>query len=119
LSCPLDLSELDSLNSFRLFDDRITAPLHGFQGVDDYYARSSSRGYLKYIRLPVLIIQANDDPFMRPDCVPSDAELSDTVTLELSNYGGHVGFVGHGASAADWNYWLDKRLTEYLSEFLC
>jgi len=118
LSCPLDLSDLDSLNSFRLFDDRITAPLHGFQGVDDYYAQSSSRDYLKHIRLPVLIIQSNDDPFMRPDCVPTDAELSDKITLELSEHGGHVGFVMQDAGASVWDYWLDKRIIEYLSEFL-
>lgn len=109
MPAPIDLSQLDAMTTFRRFDDQVTAPLHGFAGVDDYYARSSSRQYLKHIRVPTLILHAEDDPFMTPDAIPSAAELSDSVTLELSPHGGHVGFV-EGASS----FWADRRIAEYL-----
>ncbi|MCG6864150.1 MAG: hydrolase [Thiogranum sp.] len=111
---PISLDRLDSLRSFRAFDDQVTAPLHGFAGVDDYYRRSSSRQYLKHIRTPTLILHALDDPFMTADCVPGVGELGPGVTLELNQSGGHVGFV-----AGDWpwsvRYWLDERIAERFS----
>ncbi len=70
-----DVAMLDSLHSLHEFDDRVTAPLHGFAGADDYYAQSSSRGFLHRIRLPTLILQSRDDPFMTPDGLPESAGI--------------------------------------------
>lgn len=110
---PVPLTELAKLKTFRSFDDKITAPLHGFAGVDDYYQRASSRQYLRHIRTPALIIHALDDPFMTPAVVPSPEELSDTIDFELTKKGGHVGFVtGRWPWRAE--YWLEKRIVEYL-----
>ena len=58
---PFPLERLGELQTFRQFDDAITAPLHGFRDVDDYYSRSSSRQYLKDIHVPTLIIHAEHD----------------------------------------------------------
>jgi predicted alpha/beta-fold hydrolase len=110
---PVTLEQLDELRTFRAFDDRVTAPLNGFAGVDDYYRRSSSRQYLKHIDTPTLILHALDDPFMTPDCVPGEEELGSGVTLELSRTGGHVGFVG-GRWPWEVRYWLDERVGEFL-----
>ena len=98
--------------SFWEFDDRVVAPLHGFAGVDDYYARSSSRQFLASIRVATLVIQAEDDPFMTPDVLPDPGELSDCVTLQVTPRGGHVGFV----EGAPWQpgYWLERRIPEFL-----
>lgn len=112
----LNKREIKQLKTFWQFDDLATAPLHGFSGVDDYYARSSARQYLKEIRKPSLIIHALDDPFMLPDIVPDEMELSESVELELSKYGGHVGFVA--GSVRKPVFWLQKRIPEYLSSFL-
>ncbi|MGD2083573.1 MAG: hydrolase [Chromatiales bacterium] len=109
---PLDVN-VDRLRTFREYDDAVTAPLHGFAGVDDYYARSSSRGFLPRIRVPTLILHARDDPFMFPETCPDAAELSPTVTLELSRGGGHVGFVT-GPSPGRAGYWLDSRILDHL-----
>ena len=103
--------QVETLDSFWTFDDRVTAPLHGFRDVHDYYRRSSSRGFLRDIRRPTLILHARDDPFMFPDSVPSETELAAAVTLELSNHGGHVGFVG-GTLAP--RYWLEQRILRHL-----
>ncbi len=114
---PFDLARLDSLNTFYQFDDAITAPMHGFAGVDDYYTRSSSRQYLPGIRIPTLLLHAEDDPFMTPLSIPDENELPDNVMLELSNRGGHVGFIG-GRIPGKAEYWLEQRIINYLDLYL-
>lgn len=104
------------VRNFRLFDDRLTAPLHGFRGADDYYARCSSRRFLRGIRTPTLILHAADDPFMDPGVVPTAAELAPEVTLELAERGGHVGFI-----AGPWwrpHRWVDRRVIAELGRRL-
>ncbi|MGW8309581.1 MAG: hydrolase [Thiogranum sp.] len=112
MSMPVSVNRLDEIRTFRAFDHQITAPLHGFAGVDDYYRRSSSRQFLKQIRTQTLILHALDDPFMTPDSVPGPEELGSGVTLELSEHGGHVGFIG-GPWPWRARYWLDSRVCRY------
>ncbi len=102
--------------SFWEFDDRVVAPLHGFAGVDDYYARASSRQFLGAIRVPTLVIQAEDDPFMTPEVLPGPEELSASVRLQVTRRGGHVGFVE--GSLLRPGYWLERRLPEFLVQQL-
>ncbi len=116
-SPPIELPELGELRSLREFDDRITAPLHGFLGAEDYYQKSSSRQFLKKIAIPTLLLQAKDDPFMTTDLLPDPGELSPHVTLELTEQGGHVGFVG-GKLPWRAEYWLEQRVPEFLLEHL-
>lgn len=88
--------EIKKLRTLRSFDNRITAPLHGFRNVDDYYTRASSRPWLRHIAIPTLIIQAINDPFMQKTGIPGRGELSSSIDFELSRSGGHVGFIsGH------------------------
>jgi uncharacterized protein len=110
----LDNDGIYQLENFWQFDDQVTAPLHGFSGAEDYYAKSSARQYLKDIRRSTLIIQALDDPFMTSDVIPDESELSESVQLELSNHGGHIGFLnGHFFKPS---FWLEQRIPEFLSE---
>ena len=101
--------------TFAEFDDAITAPLHGFSGKDEYYDRCSSARFLADISRPTLIINALDDPFMTPDAIPAEEELSDSVQLELSACGGHVGFVGGGLPWSP-DYYLPGRIIQFLEE---
>lgn len=117
ISPPVNISNIKNLKTFRQFDDQITAPLHGFSGVDDYYNRSSSRQFLKSIHCPTLIIHAKDDPFMTDESIPTQSELSKHITLELSEHGGHVGFVS-GQYPWKTEYWLEKRIPEYIKSKL-
>ena len=82
--------------TFAEFDDWVTAPLHGFKNMQDYYDRCSSTHYLKDIERPTLVINALDDPFMTKDVIPTEDKLSDYVTLEVAEAGGHVGFIDGG-----------------------
>ena len=105
------------LDNFFDFDDRITAPLNGFAGAEDYYSRCSSRDFVQHIHTPTLLLHALDDPFMYPHTPPTADELGPGVTLELSRRGGHVGFVA-GRFPGKGEYWLDERISKYLISFL-
>lgn len=107
--------DVNKLNTFYLFDDKITAPLHGFSGADEYYKKCSSRQFLKHIRIPTLVIHAKDDPFMWEHTVPKSDELSESIQLELSENGGHVGFIA-GKSPFHAEYWVDQRIIEWLNQ---
>ena len=74
--------------TFAEFDDAVTAPLHGFDGKQDYYDRCSSVHYLQDICQPTLIINALDDPFMTQHVIPAEHRLSEQVTLEVADAGG-------------------------------
>jgi hypothetical protein len=113
LTLPINTDSLSGLKTFRQYDDHVTAPLHGFRDVDDYYERCSSRSFIKHIQTPTLILHALDDPFMTPEAVPDTTELGPGVRLEISRRGGHVGFVG---GAVPWKprYWIDKRVCCWL-----
>ena len=99
--------------TFAEFDDAVTAPLHGFAGKDDYYDRCSSLQFLQHIERPTLIVNALDDPFMTPDVIPEPETLSEHVILEVSEAGGHVGFIEGGTP---WRprFYLPGRLIGFL-----
>ncbi len=114
---PVDLAKLDEWNNFYLFDHNVTAQLHGFESADDYYSKSSSRQYLCDINTPTLILHSKDDPFMSHHAIPAASELSGSVTLELSSHGGHVGFI-YGNNPVNANYWIEKRMSQFLTAYL-
>lgn len=114
IELPITTEQIKKMRSFWEFDDKVTAPLHGFASAKEYYAKSSSRQFLGNIKTPTLVIQAIDDPFMSPTVIPDEHELSDSVTLELSNRGGHVGFINGGSPNAP-QFWLEDRILEYLT----
>ncbi len=100
-------------STFAEFDDSVTAPLHGFTGMQDYYDRCSATHFLRNIERPTLIINALDDPFMSPAVIPAAEKLSDHITLEVSEKGGHVGFINGGTP---WRpkFYLPGRIIEFL-----
>ena len=88
----VEAHEVEQLTSFELFDENVTAPLHGFAGAQDYYAKCSGLRFLHAIEKPTLVIHAQDDPFMNADVIPKAHQLSASVAYEMSQNGGHVGF---------------------------
>ena len=90
----LDLGDLRNVRNFLEFDDRFTAPLHGFKDANDYWTRSSCRQFLPGIRIPTLLVNALNDPFLGEKCYPrEEAEGSRWFYLETPEEGGHVGFL--------------------------
>ncbi len=112
IESPLDV-EISNLKGFREFDDKVTAPLNGFDGVDHYYSESSCRQYLPGIKVPTRIIHALDDPFMFPQSVPDADELSESIELLLTSNGGHVGFVS-GKYPWKPEYWYEQKIIEFV-----
>ena len=103
------------LKTFWQFDDAFTAPVHGFGTAENYYRVNSARRYLADVTRPTLLIQAEDDPFMTADVIPDQSELGRGITLELSEKGGHVGFVA--GSLFKPHYWLTERVPTFLAEY--
>ena len=109
----LDLAELDTLRDFPQFDERYTAPLHGFASADDYYAHAASGQYLAGIRIPALLVNALNDPFLPASCYPREiAQASDYLFLETPLAGGHVGFAEGTPSGT---YYSERRAVDFFT----
>ena len=109
----ISVDGFSSIRNFKQFDDRYTAPMHGFADAEDYWHQSASGRYLQQIRLPALLVNAENDPFLSPSCYPrSFAAGSDTFTLEIPASGGHVGFI---LRSADQTYWMEQRAMDFVA----
>jgi predicted alpha/beta-fold hydrolase len=110
-----DLSLLDRIRTVREFDEAYTAPHFGFDGAADYYYRASAMRIIERIRIPALVITAEDDPFVPPGPF-RNAKLSGNPCIELDvcAHGGHCGFVGP-ASGEDDGYWAENRIVEFVA----
>jgi predicted alpha/beta-fold hydrolase len=111
-----DWSRAMNARTFAEFDDAVTAPLHGFAGKQDYYDRCSSVHYLKGIQTPTLIVNALDDPFMTQRVIPEPDRLSEYVTLEVAESGGHVGFIDGGPPWRP-SFYLPGRILGFLEPY--
>lgn len=108
----IDMSGYGRIRSFREFDDRFTAPLHGFRDAKEYWRLCSSRQFLERIRRPTLLVNALDDPFLGEQCYPrQEAARSEYLYLETPRHGGHAGFVELSGS-----YWSERRAVAFLGE---
>ena len=88
-----DAAAMERARNMREFDDAVTAPLHGFKNVDDYWTRASSKPALRHIRVPTRLIHARNDPFTPARILPTARETSHYVSFDFSDAGGHVGFL--------------------------
>jgi predicted alpha/beta-fold hydrolase len=107
----IDVYRLGHVRTLREFDDLYTAPMHGYKNALDYWTRASSKPRLKLIRVPTLVLNARNDPFVPGPSLPGSEDCSDQVLLHQPAEGGHVGFVtgpfpGHIG-------WLPARLARY------
>lgn len=107
-----DVSGIRRMRTFYDFDDRYTAPLHGFAGAEDYWTRCSSLHFLKDIAIPTLLVNADDDPFLPPVCYPVDvAREHPMLFLCVPRFGGHVGFIELNG---DGEYWSERQAGAFL-----
>lgn len=106
----------DQIKSFKDFDDRYTAPLHGFKSAEDYWQRASSKPWLPHIAIPTLLVNAQNDPFLAGSCYPiREAREHPSFFLETPESGGHVGFITFNAKG---RYWSEARALEFLNGIL-
>jgi len=108
----IDDSNLQGIKTFMEFDDRYTAPLHGFKDADDYFARCSSRKFLPDIRVPALLVNAGNDPFLDEASFPyKEATSSAHFLFETPASGGHMGFIAFRNGG---EYWSETRAMSFL-----
>lgn len=104
----LDIQGLDQIHTFQEFDDRFTAPMHGFRDAVEYWQKSSSKQFLSQITRPTCLVNAHNDPFLGPQCFPvQEAQNNPWLTLIVPPTGGHVGFLGSGGKY--WSEWIAMR----------
>lgn len=108
---PFDEKQVRGIATLRDFDNVVTGPLHGFSGAEDYYARASAEDFLARIRVPTLMLNARNDPFLSKDVLREveASQLPAALTLEFSRHGGHGGFPSRDG-------WLACRVFAYLSQ---
>jgi hypothetical protein len=105
-----DPNRVAAARTLRAYDDTVTAPLHGFRDADDYWARASSAPLLADVRVPTLLLNAKNDPFLPAEALErAAAQASASVLLEFPRSGGHAGFPGR-------NQWMARRVLEFLSQ---
>ncbi|WP_404341980.1 hydrolase [Pseudoalteromonas mariniglutinosa] len=109
--------QLMAIDDLWQFDNQLTAPLHGFSNAEDYYQQASAKPYLKTIATPTLIVHAKDDPMLSIKAVPTRQDVSEHVTLRISEQGGHVGFIS-GSNPFKPVYWLEKIVPEYFQQLI-
>ncbi|MEO7761400.1 MAG: hydrolase [Casimicrobiaceae bacterium] len=112
----IDVERIRRSRTLYDFDDAYTAPMHGFASADDYWDRGSSLWWLRDIAVPTLIINAKNDPFLPLAELPAPLDVSPAVTLELTEHGGHVGYL-HGGLPSD-PLWMPARLLRFFERHL-
>lgn len=106
----IDLIPLKTIKNLREFDDLYTAPIHGYKDALDYYTKCSSKQFLSKIRIPTLLVNAIDDPFLSPDCMPfTESASSSFFHFIATKHGGHVGFVSFSKV-----YWSERIALAFL-----
>lgn len=110
-----DAARLRAASRFRDFDNLVTAPLHGFRDADHYWSDAASGPWLEHIRVPTLLVNARNDPFLPEHALLAAArKAAPCVVLEFPRTGGHAGFISgpfpgrHG--------WLATRLLDFLDK---
>jgi predicted alpha/beta-fold hydrolase len=111
-----DLSRLGRVRTVRQFDAEYTAPFFGFTSAEDYYHRAAALRVVEHIRIPALVITAEDDPFV-PVAAFRDPKLTGNpnITLMVTKHGGHCGFLAERDARApsDDGYWAESRIVEF------
>lgn len=108
--------KLHDLQTLEDLDHQFTAPMHGYDSIYEYYQDCSSIGYLNSIKVPTLVMIAKDDPIVNYNYLPKPESISNNVTLEIHEKGGHVGFISGGI--LNHHLWMNQRIMSHLAHYL-
>ncbi len=110
----MPIDALKNIKTLADFDDYFTGPLHGFADAQEYYEVNSSIFFLDQIKIPTLILNAQNDPFLSENCYPNElAESLDQVFFEYPKHGGHVGFTPKDSNHS---YYSEQRAIEFITK---
>lgn len=104
----------ERIKDFKGFDDRYTAPIHGFKNAYDYWEKCSSKPHIPKIKIPTLIVNALNDPFLSNSCYPQKEALENpNISLCMPASGGHVGFIDFNRENL---YWSEQVTVDFLNQ---
>lgn len=107
----LNIEGLKKVKTLIDFDNYFTSIINGFKDARDYYAKSNSKQFLHKIKIPTLIINALDDPFLSESCYPfTEAKSKNNLYLMTPKYGGHVGFTSSNKNP----FWCEKQILAFI-----
>jgi predicted alpha/beta-fold hydrolase len=107
----IDAKRIRRVRTMYEFDDAVTSLLHGFAGAPDYWQRASSKPWLARVRVPTLVLNARNDPFVPAESLPGQRDVGRDVVLLQPDHGGHAGFLtGPFPGNLDW---LPRRLLDF------
>lgn len=98
--------------SIYAYDDKVTGPLWGFSGADDYYQKCSSISFIDKIRCPARLLFAKDDPFVSMECLDK-ISIPAQVQIYATQFGSHMGFLGYADQSWD-PFWMDQLLLSWV-----
>ena len=111
----LDVRKIDDFPKWREFDAAFSAPMNGFQSVDDFYYDAACKNFLHDLDTPLLIVMAKNDPIISTTCVPLElCKRHPKIKFELTKHGGHVGYSMFGKP---YN-WMDVRALEFAEKLV-
>ena len=109
------LAALPRIWTVRQFDEAYTAPHHGFRDATDYYHRASALRVVENIRVPALILTAEDDPFVPTDAFNANpVRQNPAITVVVTPHGGHCAFVEHARDGYD-GYWAEEQVVRFVT----
>jgi uncharacterized protein len=108
----INIKGLSKITRFEEWDDRFTAPLHGFSGAKEYYQKCSSKQFLGGISIPTLLVNAQNDPFLPASCYPENGSFGSNLLVEIPKFGGHCGF---SYDFPNGNYYSEERAFHFFS----
>lgn len=112
----IDVPRLMKVKNMYEFDNAVTAPLHGFDSANDYYAKCSAQKFIEGIQIPTLVVNAANDPFLSESCFDKTKfESSKNVYFEMPKFGGHVGFSTFRSGGI---YWSESRAYQFTAQHL-
>ncbi|WP_428653655.1 YheT family hydrolase [Runella sp.] len=107
----LDLAKLKNVKVWKDFDDFFSAPVNGYRDAEDFYEQASAVNFIKEVKIPALICNAQNDPILNEDCAPKElAEKHPLIFVETPKTGGHVGFLVKN----DEFTWSERRALDFL-----
>lgn len=109
----VNIDAIRKARNFYEFDNLFTAPANGHKTASDYYYHSSSKNLLHRIKVPTLILNAINDPFLGKNCYPEKAARGNpNLYLETPRSGGHIGFICFKSE----HYWSEIRAKQFFTE---
>ncbi len=107
----IDISKLSEVKCWRDFDEFFSAPVNGYKDAEDFYKKASAGNHVAGVKVPTLLINAKNDPFLTPSCSPFEiAQNHPNFYLEVTENGGHVGFPDRDKKT----YWLGQRVEDFI-----